>query len=178
MKKVIFTFILVLLHNISVCKNLNNNDLEVETEYNYLIKFPSKNSDFYEKIFNFVNDRIELNSKFLIIIETEIHFKNNSYKIGGYFYSRGEIDYIIIDKRLDDNTKQKVFIHELIHLHQKTIGDLILKLEEKAVIWKNKQYLMTDIDYFKRAWEIEAHKLEKKINREYRLHEKRKRNSI
>jgi hypothetical protein len=51
-------------------------------------------------------------------------------------------------------------------------------LEEKAVIWKNKQYLMTDIDYFKRAWEIEAHKLEKKINREYRLHEKRKRNSI
>jgi hypothetical protein len=70
---------------------------------------------------------------------------------------------IEIDTHLDKETYITVLLHEMIHLLQWVRGDL--KLKASKMHYKGK--CVEDLEYWNKPHEVEAHKLEKILYREY-----------
>lgn len=70
---------------------------------------------------------------------------------------------IEIHNRLKIDEYLNVLFHELIHVHQHVRGDL--RDKGKLRLWKGIDY--SESDYDDQPWEIEAHKLEKVLLKQY-----------
>lgn len=70
---------------------------------------------------------------------------------------------IEIHNRLKIDDYLNVLFHELIHVHQHVRGDL--RDKGKLRLWKGIDY--SESDYDDQPWEIEAHKLEKVLLKQY-----------
>jgi predicted metallopeptidase len=73
--------------------------------------------------------------------------------------------YIIGVTRMNENKIYKVMSHELIHIRQMEIGDLVYFKNTKTVIYKGKYYrYIQNIPYEDRPWEIDAQRQTRQLS--------------
>ena len=62
---------------------------------------------------------------------------------------------IEFNENLDLKTYIKTFFHEMTHLYQYVIGDLV-DINYEETVWNNKKYFILNDDYYDLPWEKEA----------------------
>lgn len=94
--------------------------------------------------------------------------KNNQFEVAGYIqknpFEPHAYNIYVKDKFLPVSIKQ-LLSHELIHLHQMELGDLIPLQDQNRIVYKGDTVVYSEVPYDKRAYEIEALSHEDKIQR-------------
>ena len=145
-------------------KNINVYEYPDSLVVNNYTKY--KNADIYSKIILnkiYYYDTINLN-----IYYAPIDLSTDKYDIAGFIQKVpfNTHSYNIFTKKGGLSISIKKFLsHELIHLYQMEIGDLIPIQDSLAMIYKGDTISFIDVPYNKRAFEIEALSTENIINK-------------
>lgn len=129
-----------------------------------------KNAVSYSKIIlNKIYDYDTINLK---IYYSPIDFSTDEYEIAGFIQKAQFVDntYLIFVKKGTLPIPIKSLLsHELIHLHQMEIGDLIQTQNAQNIVYKGDTIVFADTPYEERAYEIDAiskeNSVRKKLNK-------------
>lgn len=110
---------------------------------------------------------LEIDSSYIIIAKMPESMRNglgDEYNMKAFIIGNNK-QYMIYVSDLNRYEAITVLSHELIHLQQYRSGRLKL-LGNKKILWEGIEFIPSNLPYDQRPWEIEAHAMDDKIEKQ------------
>lgn len=114
-------------------------------------------------------ERLGIKNKHVMIFDIKPHMVTgilDGHTVNGFVIQPNDTLYqIFIKSKLDRFRHIRLMSHELIHIHQTYSGRLII-IDGNNACWDGVHYVVDEVNYHDRPWEIHAYKEEIRLGRE------------